>query len=478
MWMQSGRSGRFLAVFLVGLLLAACGDSSSGPGSPGTVRGVITSNSALVVNGITFDASSAKVSVDGVSASPASALLKGRIATVKGTFDDRSGTASSVTISSAAEGQVISKSGPMLDVGGLVVKVDGQTEFDDSAHGLDSIADGDRVEVHGFPDDSGAIRATRIEKHDGENEDFEVKGFVSDLQATATPPSFTLKVAPSATEAFSVTLAPGVALPAGIANGSRVEVRSAGPASPGGAVVATEVKLEDDALGDGQQHVEIEGLVTSGNAASFTVGAQAVVTSGSTEFKNGTAGDVIPGARVEVEGTLDAQGILHADEVSFDADIRIQAMPADLDVVDKVTGSFTLLGVTVRTDALTEFQDFHGNPIDLQHLDGPVLVRGALGRDGTSVAASRVERTDDTRPEIRGPVTSKDSAAHRLIILGLQIDTSSAEFEGQGTSTEAAFFAGVSPGTEVDARGKDASAFSGGVLKAERVELDGDGGDD
>jgi hypothetical protein len=476
MWTQSGRSGRSLAAVLVGLLLAACGGSSSSPGSPGTVRGVITSSSGLVVNGITFDISSASVSVDGTATPASAALLKGRIATVKGTFDDRSGTASNVDISSAAEGPVISKSGPMLDVGGLLVKVDGQTEFDDSAHGLDSIADGDRVEVHGFPDDSGAIRATRIEKHEGENEDFEVKGFVSDLQAAATPPSFTLKVTPSATDAFSVTLAPGVSLPAGIANGSRVEVRSAGPASPSGALVATEVKLEDDDLGDGQQRLEIEGLVTSGNAASFTVGAQAVVTSGSTEFQNGIPGDVVPGARVEVEGTLDAQGVLHADEVKFDADIRIQAMPADLDVVDEVTGSFTLLGITVRTDALTEFKDFHGNPLDLQHLDGPVLIRGALGRDGTSVAASRVERTDDSRLEIRGPVTSKDPTAHRLVILGLQIDTSSAEFEGQGTSTEAVFFAGVSPGTEVDARGKDASAFSGGVFKAEQIELDGNDG--
>ena len=59
----------------------------------------------------------------------------------------------------------------------------------------------------------------------------------------------------------------------------------------------------------------------------------------------------------------------------------------------------------------------------------------------------------------------------------MQVDTSSAEFEGQGTSTEAVFFAAVSPGTEVDARGKDASAFSGGVFKAERVELDGNDGD-
>jgi hypothetical protein len=479
MWIQFSRSGRSLLAVLVGLALAACGDTSSGPGpgpgaTAGTVRGVITSSSGLVVNGVSFDTSSATISVDGVSTPAGGALLKGRIATVKGVFDDKNGTASSVSISSACQGQVLDKSGPMLDVGGLVVKVDGQTEFDDSGHSLDSISPGDRVEVHGFPDDSGAVRATRIEKHAGQAEDFEVKGFVSDLQAAAIPPSFTLRLTPAATDAFAVTLAPGVSLPAGIVNGSLVEVKSAGPASPSGALVATEVKLEDAKLGEDNQRLEVEGLVTSGNAASFTVGAQAVVTSGSTEFKNGAAGDVVPGARVEVEGTLDAQGILHADEVKFGDDLRLQAVPANLQASDAFTGSFTLLGVTVHTDALTEFKDFHGNPIDLQHLGGPVAVRGALGRDGTSVVASRLERTDDTRIELRGPVSSKDAAAHRLVILGIHVDTSSAEFEGQGTSTEASFFTALSIGAEVDARGKDAGAFSAGVLKAERVELDGD----
>src|SRR5262249_40424849 len=152
-------------------------------------------------------------------------------------------------------------------------------------------------------------------------------------------------------------------------------------------------------LADQNQRVEIEGLVTSGNAASFTVGAQAVVTSGATEFKNGEPGDVVPGARGEVEGSLDAQGVLHADEVKFDDDIRLQAVTQDIQATDPVTGTFTLLGITVHTDALTEFHDFHGDPIDLQHLDGPVAVRGSLGRDGTSVVATRLERTDDTRIE-------------------------------------------------------------------------------
>ena len=47
MWTKSGRT---LVALLASLALAACGDSSSGPGpgaTAGTVRGVITSSSGL-----------------------------------------------------------------------------------------------------------------------------------------------------------------------------------------------------------------------------------------------------------------------------------------------------------------------------------------------------------------------------------------------------------------------------------------------
>ena len=101
--------GRPWAGMLV-LVLAACGGGSQTGtptgGTAGVTRGVISSSSALVVNGVTFDASSATISVDGVSGQPVAELRKGRIATVRGTFDDRSGKASAIEISSALEGMV------------------------------------------------------------------------------------------------------------------------------------------------------------------------------------------------------------------------------------------------------------------------------------------------------------------------------------------------------------------------------------
>lgn len=472
--------GRLYAV-LAGAVLVACGGGTQpGGGTPpaaatGVTRGVISSSSALTINGVTFDASAAKISVDGVPAQSSAELRKGRVATVRGTFDDRSGKATEIEISSACEGMVAHKSGPELEVGGQVVKADGQTEFEDNGRGLDSIAEGERVEVHGFPDDSGAIRATRIEKRSGVSQDFEVKGFVSALNGTAVPPKFDLKVTPTATAAFHVTLGAGVALPAGVQNGSLVEVRSAGPASASGEITASAIRLEDARLGEANLKAEVEGLVTSGNAASFQVGSQTVVTTGSTEFAHGTADDLIPGARVEAEGTLDAQGILTASKVSFQSSIRLQAVPSQVTATDPRTGTLVLLGITVHTDALTEFKDFKGKPVDLQHLgSGAVAVRGSLHRNGTDVVASRLELTDDQRIELRGPVSAKDAGAHSLTILGVRVNTASAEFSGNGSSTESSFFSALQLGDIVGVRGKDARAWNGSVLTAEKVELEGD----
>lgn len=465
---------------LAGALVVACGGGTQPGGgtSPaaatGVTRGVISSASALTVNGVTFDASKAKISVDGVAGQSASELRKGRIATVKGTFDAHSGEATEVEISSSCEGMVSRKSGPEIEVGGQVVKADGTTEFEDNNRGLDSIAEGERVEVHGFPDDTGAIHATRIEKRPGTSDDFEVKGVVANLNAAAAPPTFDLAAAPGAPVTFHVTLATGVTLPAGLQNGSRVEVKSAGPASPAGALVASSLRLEDAKLGDANVKAEVEGLVTSGNAASFQVGTQTVVTTASTVFAHGTAADVIPGARVEAEGLLDAQGVLQASKVSFEMRIEIQAIPSQVTATDARTGTLVLLGITVHTDALTEFKDFSGQPVDLQHLgSGPVAIRGSLHRNGTDVVATRLELTSDQRIALRGPVSAKDAGAHSLTTLGIKVNTASAEFEGAGASNEATFFSTLALGDTVAARGKDARAWNGSVLTADKVELEG-----
>ena len=260
---------------------------------------------------------------------------------------------------------------------------------------------------------------------------------------------------------------------ADVVPGAQVEVE--GSLDAQGTLHADKVSFEDRQQPEPQE-IRVEGVVASGNAASFVVANQKVVTSPATQFIDGTAADVVPGARVEVEGSLDAQGTLHATKVKFEdeaeveAEVRIQAVPQNLMATDATSGTFTLMGIVVRTGSFTEFEDFKGNPIDLQHLgSGPVEIRGTT--QGSEVRASRLKLSDDQRLELRGPVSAKDLASHTLTILGVMVDTSAAELEGP--STEADFFAAVSIGTVVKARGENAGAFSAGVLRAEEVELEG-----
>ena len=72
------------------------------------------------------------------------------------------------------------------------------------------------------------------------------------------------------------------------------------------------------------------------------------------------------------------------------------------------------------------------------------------------------------------PVSAKDASAHRLTLVGVQVDTAGAEFEGAGPSTESAFFSALSTGDIVAVRGEDQSSFDGSVLTAEKVELEDD----
>jgi Domain of unknown function (DUF5666) len=342
---------------------------------------------------------------------------------------------------------------------------------------MDSIAGGDGIEVHGFADVDGSIRATRVEKKSGQGDEFEIKGFVSDLAADAG--TFTLKVTPTAAASYGVELVPGVSLPAGIANGSEVEVRTEQPLAPGPVIIASSVKLDDDLGGDDENHdnvnFEVEGLATSGDAGTFMIGNQSVVTDANTEFDGGAATDVVAGAAVEVEGSLDASNVLHAKKVEFDDSARLQAVPANLTSTDAHTGTFTLLGVLVHVSPFTEFKDSHGNPVDLTTLGtSAVMVRGSV-LHGTDVVASRLELTDDARLEIRGPVSAMDATAGTLVILGLTVDLNSAEFEGHGgASTAAAFLAMVQLGNLVDATGDGPSTLAGTVLTAHEVSLEDD----
>jgi len=148
--------------------------------------------------GIRFDTSAAQIRIDDNPGRPESELKVGMVVTVKGSKDDLAGTgkATEVEAHHLVRGKVEDKVGSVLHVGGQEVEVEHGTEFEDDAARLGSIAVGDRVRVHGHPTSAGHIRATRVEKDAGTSDDFEVKGFVSNLSAAAG--TFTLQDSPDA----------------------------------------------------------------------------------------------------------------------------------------------------------------------------------------------------------------------------------------------------------------------------------------
>lgn len=474
-----------IALLASSLWLAACGGSDSATGNTSgalkTSKGAITALGSVTVNGVRFSTTGATVKIDDQPGTEAD-LKVGMVVKVKGHDDGVNGQAQEIEFEDQVRGRVDDVAGDLIRIGEQEIEIEHATEFEDNVNRLASITPGqDRIRVSGVATSGGRIRASRVDKLAGASEDFEVKGFVSGL-SMGPPVAFVLRVTPDASTGLMVTLAAGVAAPAGLANGSYVEVRS--PAAPvGGAITASGIELEDARLGDAGAEVEVEGIVTSGDSSSFMVDGQTVVTGASTRWENGLPGDLLPGVKVEAEGQLDSQSppVLHADKVSFRSNLRLQGAVSDVVIPDAAaprTGSFKVLGLPVLTDAFTEWKDFSGNPQDLTTIGaGPVEVRGYRSRDGLSVVATRVERTNDTKLILQGPVTSKNTAAGSLVILGLTVTTAGAEFRDASdlVMTQAAFFSAVTEGrTVVKARGRDAAALSGTTLAAEQVEIEGD----
>jgi hypothetical protein len=472
-------------------LLSACGGSTSNPtgGSPSPtatanlfLKGAVTARAAGVmeVNGVALTTPST-VRIEGVER-PESELHDGMQVKVKVHADGSGhhGEGLEVEAEHAVKGKVESKDATTLSVGGQKVRVDDSTHFEDDVGRMASVPTGQRVHVSAVPDDRGGLRATRIDKVTGTSEDFEVKGIVSALSATG----FTLKLSPDAgaSDTYTVNLLGGATLPAGLANGNFVEVASLKPVQAGQVIEASKVTIEDRLPGQAGGETEVEGIVTSGSAASFVLAGTTVTTSATTTWTGGLPGDLLPGVKAEAEGLLGADGVLAAQKVSFKASAKLQGAVAALSVDGAGLGTFTVNGVTVHVDALTEQRDA---VISLAAGD-LVEVRGGPGSDATSLVATRVERSNDDRPIIQGLVTAKDAAAGTLTVLGKTIAVGSVESGGfhghsdvSGTSgpsmVSADFFAAITAGqTVVKARGKDAAAFVDPVLTAKEIELEGD----
>ncbi|MBI5746206.1 MAG: hypothetical protein HZA13_04320 [Nitrospirae bacterium] len=485
--MKIKKGFEFFLIALMLITITSCGGNGGGIGSTGggvggsgvskpiTSKGTITKFGSVFVNGVEFETTGSVITMDDNPGTDDDLGL-GMVVTVTGTIneDGTTGSADSIEFKDDLEGPITSTdpAGQTIIVLGQTVAWDSSTICENSSSAsIDcaALAVNNLVEVSGFPTTSGAILATRIEIKDqifDPADEVELKGTISGLTAT------TFLIGTQAVGYSSTTVFENVSIST-LADGMFVEVKGN---LATGVLDATRIKLEGEGLDVGEdQDVRIEGLVTvftscNGSDCTFEVNGQHVQTSSATEFKNGIPSDISVGVRLEVEGTIDANGVLVASEISFHNE-RVE-IEAEVQSVDLTSNSVMLLGITVTATALTEFDDnssSHKEPFGLADInEGDFLrIRGHL--DNGSVIADRIERRDpESNVLLQGPVDSVSNP--NLVILGVEVQTNSqTQFEDTSENLigQADFFGQVQSGTQVKAKG----VFAGGAIAADEVGI-------
>ncbi len=475
------------------MLLTACGGGGSdappptgvnppptgGIGRTGVAVGPISNFGSVVVNGVRYDTSGATFTVDDAPGSE-SDLAVGQVVIVKGEIDADgvNGTADEVIYDDDVEGPIasIDLAAGTFTVLGLTVIVDDNTSFEDglAAPGLAGLAVDDLVEVSGLFDANGDLVATRVERKD-DNDDFERKGIVAALDAA----NFTFELGTLEVDYSGATLEDFGGMD--IQNGDLVEVEGTLDPNDANRLIASKVEREDPLgeLEDGDD-VEIEGFITRFvDETDFDVSGLPVTTTAATVYEGGTAADLGLNIKVEVEGEINANGVLVAEEIELRADTNSR-VTAQIDSIDAAAGTLTVLGVPISTDALTRFEDQSsdddGTPLTLGDLvvGDYVEVRGSeFPAESNAIVASRVELEDlESTVELRGFVDSVSEP--NLSVLGVTIETAASTTFRDGdeqpiSATE--FFSLIGPGTVIEAEGVESSDT---VLIAEEIEIEND----
>jgi len=439
--------------------VAGCGGGTDGTGgSPPVLAAPVTSSGVMIkgsviVNGLRFDDTTATVTDD--RGRTAAQLASGMVVKVRGRSDDNvNGTAERVDVENEVRAPIASlnaaTSPQSFVAGGLTVYVDAATVYANVA-GFSGLALGTRVEVHGLRDAAGSLRASRVEVVAAGVGADELRGPVASLNTTAD--TFQLNTGITVNYA-GATFAPAGASEASLGNGVLVEVRGS---LSGNVFTATQVDIEDledsSLRGNAGEKAEAEGFVTgyTVHPGTFQVGGRSVVTTALTRFVGGSAADLVNGAKVEAEGTVNAQGGLTASKIEFRSTrVLLEGL---VTAVNLGARTATVLGQVVQVNDLTRLETRGSSSSSLTALTPNVdcaEVRAVLD-GGVLVAEEIKEPSSCSRELVQARVTAKNDGAFTLTFFGsLQASLAGASTfrDASGNSlTRAQFFAAVTAGS-------------------------------
>jgi len=390
LWHATRRCTLYLAGLLgLAALIVACGGVDSG-GTGSYAAGPITGYGSIIVGGVHYDESTARIEDDSGTERLADDLQLGMIAEIRasdpvGVTGMQSAIATSVRFRSELVGPVeaIDSTLGTLTVLGQKVQINATTVFDARlAGGLAALHVNDVVEVFGQLDASAQLRytATRIEPRTGAAS-YKLRGIVTAVSSSGT---FKTLVIGGQTFDFS-------ALGSDIRPSRNQLLRVVfGTVKVAGNWVASAIEIGTRQLPD-RDSAEVEGRITAFTSNEmFEVDGIPIAASVLTQFPDGRAG-VVLGARVEVRGSSSG-GTLYATRVSIEGDNSGGPDPFQftgvIQLLDTTAQTFVMRGFTVHWSDSTQFAT-GTNASSLRNLR-KAAVKGALSADGTRLEASSI----------------------------------------------------------------------------------------
>jgi hypothetical protein len=280
-----------------------------------TTHGVITALSDVTVNGVRYDAGGAATVTYNGEPGTLSDLRRGQVVTVSGRINSNgfSGSANSIRYDANLIGPVES-----LDAAEHRLIVMGQTVMAGPdavfASGINpetfaGLSAGSIIQVSGFTDASGAIRATRIDQ-DRLATELQVIGRVDSLDLANL--LFTID---RLTVDYSSAIV--IDLPGG-APATGMRVKAIGTLSSG--LFRVERLASAPALaGSTGRRVQVAGLITRfSSRGDFDIGGSSAAVAAGTAFLNGHADDLRLNAEVVIDGDFASNGRISANRVTFE----------------------------------------------------------------------------------------------------------------------------------------------------------------
>lgn len=302
----------------------------------------------------------------------------------------------------------------------------------------DAMGDGDAIEL--------AKRiASYVERNDDNDTEVELRGVIANLDESAQ--TFDIRGQQvDYIQSTELDLDGQV-----LANGLRVEVEGT---LENGVLVATEIEADEESFAKDTE-LELLGIVSEldAEAKTFIVNGTQVTWNNQTDFDDLTAAQLANDLTVELEGRVNAEGVLVAEDIEIEDDTNISLEATISEVTegsDQFSGTITVLGLQVSVDMSTRMSDDDDNPnadakFNFSHLSYGDKVELEITGDATNgYRAAKLERdyldaSDNeglNEVELEVPASLINVTAKTVMGISFETQLSLTEFEGLADDAE------------------------------------------